>query len=521
LAPEGFGIVKSSSVLRIFDIPKNISSRKVIAGIKKRFNVRISSRRSSRLQFYDTFDWRIYHEGLVWTHDGAEFRLANRDTDTTVLTWRGPGDARFWRDHPAGELQDRLRHILEERAALPLGGIEVAVRDVRILNSDEKTVVRARIEEGRHGEEKGNAGKFRIVKIVPVKGYIPQERKFSMHLQKIGLHPATKSVLEIVAEARGCRPGDYTSKLKVQLDRSMTGQEAAGTIYKYLLDIIERNVQGIRDDIDTEFVHDFRVAVRRTRSGLTQIKGILPKETTDHYGARFAEVTRVTNRLRDLDVYLLSRDPYRAMLNEDLAPALDPLFDELTGEREKEHKAVVNLLQSKLFQALIKDWKHKLADFGSPSLDAKRADLPVSKVADPMIYRRYTRVFESGNGIDARSPDYELHALRISCKKLRYLLEFFCSLYPLEMIESLIKQLKKLQDNLGEFNDLSVQGAELKSFLNKSSVKQSTTTAAAIGALIAKLENRQGEVRQQFGDVFRAFASSENVACFRKLFGKK
>jgi CHAD domain-containing protein len=235
----------------------------------------------------------------------------------------------------------------------------------------------------------------------------------------------------------------------------------------------------------------------------------------------FAEVGRSTNRLRDLDVYLLSADRYRAMLSEDLASALDPLFDELAAERKREHASVVRILSGSRYRDLVKNWKKTLDEFGSPPFDAKRAGAPVDEVAERMIVRRYKRVMAAGGRIDDRSPDTDLHRLRISCKKLRYLLEFFASLYPPDNIGQLIKQLKKLQDNLGEFNDLSVQQAELRSFLGKPSARRSTVTSAAIGALIAKLENRHREVRREFADVFRVFAAPDNVDRFRKLFHTK
>ncbi|MFC1662475.1 CHAD domain-containing protein, partial [Gemmatimonadota bacterium] len=36
------------------------------------------------------------------------------------------------------------------------------------------------------------------------------------------------------------------------------------------------NEVGMLKNLDSEFLHDFRVAVRRTRSGLTQLKGVFP-----------------------------------------------------------------------------------------------------------------------------------------------------------------------------------------------------------------------------------------------------
>ena len=50
------------------------------------------------------------------------------------------------------------------------------------------------------------------------------------------------------------------------------------------LDTLEANVEGTRADLDSEFLHDLRVATRRTRSALSQIKAVLPAEITEAIG---------------------------------------------------------------------------------------------------------------------------------------------------------------------------------------------------------------------------------------------
>ncbi len=66
--------------------------------------------------------------------------------------------------------------------------------------------------------------------------------------------------------------------------------------------------------------------------------------------------------------------------------------------------------------------------------------------------------------------DEVVHQLRINCKKLRYLMEFFAPLFPENEIKTLIKALKLLQDNLGNFNDYSVQQIFLRQVLNEKMV---------------------------------------------------
>jgi hypothetical protein len=46
-------------------------------------------------------------------------------------------------------------------------------------------------------------------------------------------------------------------------------------------------------------------------------------------------------------------------------------------------------------------------------------------------------------------------------------------------------------------------------------------TAAAIGALVARLEDRQKRVRDGFSEAFAAFTAQDNADRFDHLFGKR
>ena len=113
--------------------------------------------------------------------------------------------------------------------------------------------------------------------------------------------------------------------------------------------------------------------------------------------------------------------------------------------------------------------------------------------------------------------------MRIECKKLRYLLEFFASLFNTDDITLLIKQLKRLQDNLGDFNDLYVQQEKLKDFLQNHvlQIKDSQQVAAAVGGLITGLYQRQIAVRAAFTQTFKEYSKKENIQLYQYLFDKK
>lgn len=502
-----------------FALPSSFKSTRILATLSEHFTLRPTPVRRVRLRYYDTFDWRVYRHGFALARDVDEFRLHRLSDDAALEAARVPGEPVLWDDFPEGPLRERLRDILGERALQVVGEVGLKVRDIAVLNTDDKTVARARLEEGRPSGRANGTASIRAVNVIPVRGYEKEARRVARRLEHSGLEAVGRTTFETAVEASGRKPGDYTSKFGLTLGPSMTAQQAAREIFKQLLDTMERNVDGVRADVDTEFLHDFRVAVRRTRTGLALMKDVLPSAVSDTYGGRFAELGTATNRLRDLDVYLLGCGEYRAMVGEDLRDGLDAMFEQLAQERIQEHGRLVRLLGSVAFRELTEAWRAKLDAFGTVALEAPRAGVPVDRASRRFISKRYRKVMSAGSIITDDSPDEALHGLRIECKKLRYLLEFYASLYPPDTIAAFVKQLKRLQDNLGAFNDLSVFKDDLHAFLHETSRKISGVTAAAIGALLANVEHRQRDVRREFEEAFASFSAPRNARTFAKLFG--
>jgi CHAD domain-containing protein len=219
-------------------------------------------------------------------------------------------------------------------------------------------------------------------------------------------------------------------------------------------------------------------------------------------------------------VYLHKKDEYLAMLPVDLRPGLDPFFTYLEKQREKELKGFTEVIRSDFYRQLTTDWEAFLVSDEDYEGTAANAQKPVITLAREFIRRRYKKIIKDGEKIDNDSPDEKLHNMRIQCKKLRYLMEFFASLFPSDEIALLTKQLKRFQDNLGEFNDLSMQQGTLKEYLDMIDPEsdQSTLIAAAIGGLIMNLNTRQQHVRAEFSDQFRNFGQKKNRLLFKQLF---
>ncbi|MFC2163810.1 CHAD domain-containing protein [Acidobacteriota bacterium] len=475
---------------------------------------------------YDTFDWRLFRKNLTLIREENYLSLTDAETlgPSSKMPWRKKSHPKFWWQFPDGPLKDALKPLLDVRALVTLTTIQRKRRTLSILNEDEKAVIKLHHDHIHFKDESRRGHNIHTLMLQPIRGYRKDLQNFQQFLKKRGLVESDESVYLRVLKANGKMPGDYTSKFILDLTPDLPSDQATRMILRYLIDIMKSNERGIKADLDTEFLHDFRVSSRRIRSALSQIRCVFPKEKSDQFRKDFSTLGKTTNKLRDFDVYLLKKEEYRALLPQHTVAGLDPFFKDLSEARGTEFKNVKKFLNSATYRRLISSWEEFLdSDIAFSVEDAKNAQRPVLELAQRFIFRRYKQIIRDGKKIRDDSPDEELHRLRIDCKKLRYLLEFYASLFPKKTMLRLIEQLKKLQDNLGDYNDLFMQQEYLREYLNqiRKSKADSLSMAAAIGGLITALSQRQQSVRSEFKQRFNTFSANENRDLFTKLFQPK
>jgi CHAD domain-containing protein len=140
-------------------------------------------------------------------------------------------------------------------------------------------------------------------------------------------------------------------------------------------------------------------------------------------------------------------------------------------------------------------------------------------LARQRIDRAYRNVVRRGKRITADSPSEHVHELRKRCKELRYLLEVFRPLCADGRYRPLIKELKALQDTLGEFQDGEVQREAVREFA-AAMMEQGAAPAAtvlAMGELAAQLDANQLNARGALVGRLRPFLSDENSARVKAL----
>ena len=508
-----------------FAVPEGFDADGLASALERLVTLVKEPPRKRTVAYLDSFDWRLFEQGTVLEAESGQgpplLRWRRLSGGQELARLSGVAPPRFVADLPRGPLRERLAPIVEMRAVLPVARVRRIAQGFRVLNKDEKTTLRLRIEEdSRPGRSNGTLhGLQRRLLLLPVRGYAKPFHLIARLLQEdLGLRRDEQDPFLAALARTGQVPGGYSSKLRFALDPAQPTGAALRGILLHLLDTMAANEAGVAEDLDTEFLHDFRVAVRRTRSAITQVKRVLPAEPSADFAKEFAWLGRVTGPARDIDVYALKFDGYQASVNPAFRSDLDPLRDFLGRRKSAEQAALRKALQSDRYRRLTRDWRAFLEDGGAD--DGPLADRPVLETANRRIWRAYRRVLTDGAAIGEASPAEALHDLRKDCKKLRYLMEFFQSLYPEDEIKPVIKSLKLLQENLGDFQDLEVQSDSLMGFGRDMMAEGGTPaeTFVAMGVLVDGLLRRQREARRAFAACFAAFGAKPNRAACKALF---
>jgi CHAD domain-containing protein len=496
-------------------------------------------RATVRRTWLDTFDWRLYRAGLTLEQVSragggpAELRLTGRDGALIIaepLPARRGGALPKWPQQiaglPAGPLAEQLAGVIGVRALLPVARAVSVLRERRALNGDGKTVARLTVDDMSVIPVPGAAPEppagpaaplpSRLA-VRPVRGYQAQADRLAALLG--GLPGAAAAggppPLEAALAAGGRRAGDYSGRIDVDLAEGMPARAAVAVVLTALLGTLEANVPGTIADTDTEFLHDLRVAVRRTRSALKLAGAALPAGARERFAPEFKWLGDLTTLTRDLDVYLLGLPAMTEGLVGAAPGDLGPFGEHLRRSRAAARRDLLRGLRSARFARLRHDWRQLL----EAAAEHPRRKPPVQDLAAASIAAAHRRVLAGGAAITPDAPPERLHDLRKRCKELRYALEIFASLHAPDAQWRAVRELKGLQDCLGEYQDAEVQRAELRAFAAQMMAQQSAPaqTLLAMGEVAAGLARRERAARAEFDGLFRQFARPSGQARIRAL----
>ena len=493
-------------------------------------DVRPSAQRHVRDIYVDTEDWRLYQAGVA-------LRL-RQSPESTLLTLKA-----------LGSVQEGLAERLEVEEVLPtvpepvtgeLPGDEIA-RLLRPVVAGSVLVTKLVIEKSgevfhavaRKGLglkvtsevvsiEGAPGGTFAEAELELVAGRPKDLRRLGEDLRRrLHVRPSPRSKFDHAVQVLGLRPPQFVEGEDLRIRKKDRFVDAAYRVLRRHHARMTWHELGTRLGLDPEHVHDMRVATRRMRAALRVFRHGLPNRRVASMERDLTWLASALGGVRDLDVHLKRFDEEVQTFPESAREALQAYRLHLREERDKRRDGLLRALDSRRYGAFL-DRTRRFLRAGPPKRpSASAARGPVRAEALRPFEKRLMKVLHEGREIRPDSPDTALHALRIRCKKLRYVCEFFADLYDPEA-GRLSCRVTELQDALGEHQDACVAQTMLEGFALGMPVRRAADRrlGLALGHLLAHHAQHAHEARQAFVDLWSRLDQKKVFAPLKKRMNK-
>lgn len=399
---------------------------------------------------------------------------------------------------------EHARHLREvrrpgEQGSEPVG--ELGVEKVTVMAPDRLAV--------RHGAPELVATFAEVeLELAPAASDVDADDVGEALSQLPGLAASEESKFERALSLVAGHPLGYAPNVYgVQPEMPMA--EAGRLVLRQQLALMLLNEAGSRRGADIEHVHDMRVASRRARAAIGVFGPYFADDALKPIGKGLKRTGRALGAVRDLDVALYKLARHQKGLEPYEARGLDVLAARWHDRREDAYEELLRWLDSRAYARFIAGFElfcqragegaRRRAANGFAGAVEFRHVMPVAIVERFAVVRSHETLLSG----PTRPAEADLHSLRIDCKRLRYSLEFSRHLLGDEG-EALIKQLKRLQDHLGDLNDAAVTRDRLRE------MQSDGVDHPAVERYAVRQEVAVDELRDTFGEVWEPFIAHGN-----------
>jgi CHAD domain-containing protein len=483
----------------------------VVEALTSRYTVIAEPSLSLRWFSLDTVDWRLHRAGMTLrdARRGRTSELVLVDDAGERIT--APTQAGSWPRRLNGKapsaVVERIAAAVGVRALLSFAEVEVRRIPLRLVDAEQKTRVRVRVDQQRLIGPRRAPLPLRVV-VTPLRGYERDARRCA-ELLSARMPPLTEQAgfATVALTAAGHAPGTLVGR-GVALDPGAPAVRSIAQVLLGWLDVIDATWPGVLEDIDPEFLHELRTAVRATRSMLTLCGSLIPNGHAERFAAEFAWLGAITTPVRDLDVNLL-----QLAGEDDLDLSglhdLDPLRQHLLRRRRIALRALRDEMRGPRGSRLVADWRAVLGRL----VTAEVPGPSTVSVAGAQARLAYRRIVKAAAPVTATTHADHLHSLRRRCKRMRYLLDGFASVYEPQAQRDVVSALKKLQDCLGDIQDSDVQRRQLATTAGRMVARAAPVdTVLAMGALQDRIARRDADARAQLTARLARFTSARTKA---------
>lgn len=257
------------------------------------------------------------------------------------------------------------------------------------------------------------------------------------------------------------RPRDVSYKEFNRKRKKIPGRQGR-PLHRYIPQTLQHLYQRMRDleagvilGIDDEFLHQYRIAIRRSRAIAESVSELGGDSDLRKVLKALKKHARATSLLRDIHVLLADLETWPLKKQTRAATVVSGIRNHFAKRAGIEHQKLIQHLNGRKYRNSMDDWRQRIhaRPFESMIRHLTRDDIRQA------LEKRLRRYNKRTRNLGPESPDDEIHALRKLLKRIRYLADL-----DKPVFRDLRKPLAYRQQIFGTFQDLCVQRKLLQAY---------------------------------------------------------
>jgi len=335
------------------------------------FKLKLLKTVEAKYTFYDTHFDELLKNGYCLAHFGDFLELKTLDSKLIAKEKKTDGVKFFWDVHDK-KFRETLENFIEYRALLKKATLSFKDSSYLAQNDYNKGVFR--VSQYKFDENI-------VICLEPIKGYntdLLRANDFLNQSQK--LH----SLFDMVKK-------EVKPKNRVKLTREMSSKDAIKVLLSDIYKDMREQEAGLIANIDSEFLHYYRVNLRKARALLSQFKTVFAKDEIAHLQQGLSKVGKTTNQARDLDVYWLKvREYQEEKQNIDLSAFLNYLKQ----NSDKEYVGLAKFFKSNEYNNICIYYEDVLQDERANGISA---NVNIVDLASKKLKKLYKKLIIDGS----------------------------------------------------------------------------------------------------------------------------
>lgn len=232
------------------------------------------------------------------------------------------------------------------------------------------------------------------------------------------------------------------------------------------MQMLQANLHGMLNSADPEYIHQYRVSLRRLNTLIKLFKPVLPDRFYSKWKNRIKALTQKTGEIRDLSV--VERR------------ILEPMLE----DKDAHVQGLVTLALSAIHSTK-KDLDDQLVQmrYGGPvllfandltELSDQKFPKNLTRFAEERLLDLHDKAKSRTSKLTKHISPANAHQLRIAIKQLRYACEFFAPLFDSAAVLEFAKHIASLQDQLGFVNDFHVSLVKIQNGIHAGLIPSET-----------------------------------------------